>query len=111
MFSITVLFIQCRKDSVEKNNQNTSSTCDTTNVTYARISSILSSNNCLGCHSASSSVPLNNYDNVKAAAISGRLVGAVEHLPGYTPMPNSTQKIPECDRKSIKAWINQGFKN
>lgn len=104
-------FIQCKKDNVESKSQTQSNTCDTTNVTYSKIASILSTNSCIGCHSSSASVPLNNYDNVKTVALSGRLVGAVEHLSGYNPMPNSSQKISECDRKTIKAWINQGTKN
>ncbi|MCS7076946.1 MAG: hypothetical protein NZ455_09575 [Bacteroidia bacterium] len=111
LFLTCILSVHCKKDSVEKSNQNNTNSCDTTNVTYARIFSILSNNSCTGCHGAASSVPLNNYENVKAAALSGRLVGAVEHLSGFTPMPNSNQKIPECDRKAIKAWINQGTKN
>ncbi len=105
------LFVQCKKDNVESQQQNTVNTCDTTNVTYSKIVSILSTNSCIGCHGSSASVPLNNYDNVKTVALSGRLVGAVEHLSGYNPMPNSSQKISECDRKTIKAWINQGTKN
>lgn len=108
---VVSLFIQCKKDNVESQQQNTTNSCDTTNVTYSRIASILSANSCTGCHNSGASVPLNNYDNVKAAANSGRLLGAVEHLAGYTPMPNSSQKISECDRKTIRAWINQGVRN
>jgi mono/diheme cytochrome c family protein len=105
------LFIQCKKDNVESKQQNQAKTCDTTNVTYSKIASILNANSCAGCHGSGTSVPLNSYDNVKTAALSGRLIGAVEHLTGYNPMPNSSQKISECDRTTIKAWINQGTKN
>jgi mono/diheme cytochrome c family protein len=111
-FLMVCLFVQCKKDNVESKQQNQNTvTCDTTNVTYTKIANILSTNSCTGCHGSSASVPLNNYDNVKTAALSGRLVGAIEHLSGYTPMPNSSQKISECDRNTIKAWINQGVKN
>lgn len=108
---IIVFFVQCKKDNVESSQQQNTNTCDTVNVTYSKIVNILSANSCAGCHGSSASVPLDNYNNVKTIALSGRLTGAVEHLPGYTPMPNSSQKISECDRKTIRAWINQGTKN
>lgn len=108
---ISGFFVQCKKDNVESKQQNTANSCDTANVTYSKIATILSANSCTNCHGSGASVPLNSYDNVKAIALSGRLIGAVEHLSGYNPMPNSSQKISECDRKTIRAWINQGTKN
>lgn len=104
--------VQCKKDKVETSqSQNNNNACDTSNVNYTKIATILNANSCTNCHSASASIPLDTYDNVKSIALSGRLIGAVEHLSGYKPMPNSNQKISECDRNTIKAWINQGTKS
>lgn len=87
--------------------------CSTANVTYSNtISSILNNNSCTGCHnntSSSGGIELDNYNSVKAAAQSGKLFGAVNHSPGFSPMPQGGAKISQCDISRIKAWIDNGM--
>ena len=44
------------------------------------------------------------------AAGFGSMVGALNHEPGFTPMPNppGSPKIAQCDIDKIEAWIADG---
>jgi len=78
------------------------------------VSNILTSNGCTGCHSNTAPAGgfnLSNYNGVKAAVSAGRLYGAINHEPGFIPMPQGGGKINSCDIKRIKAWIDAGAPN
>jgi cytochrome c551/c552 len=78
------------------------------------LTAIFSSYGCVGCHSGgvpSGGVTLENYAGVKAAITSGRLFGAVNHDPGFAPMPQGGSKMSSCDIKKVKAWIDAGAPN
>jgi hypothetical protein len=86
--------------------------CDTSAVRFSSTVTVLFSNNgCIGCHSSaapSGNIILNTYTGAKAAATSGRLLGAINHSPGFTPMPLGGNKMQPCDIAKIKAWIDAG---
>lgn len=87
--------------------------CDTVEVTYADIKPVIE-NNCYKCHSGNGPDELFNldsYENLKEKGTSGKLSGAVNHLPGFKSMPRKAPKLSGCDLDLINAWINQGFKN
>lgn len=84
--------------------------CDTLNVPFSAVQTIINSN-CVGCHSggsASGDVNLETYATISAAGDNGRLIGAIAHVSGYTPMPPGTT-LPACDILKIQAWISQGM--
>jgi len=91
---------------------NVPNVCDTTKTyVYADIKVILS-NHCTGCHNTNNSGggwDLSNYVGVKTAASSGALLGAIEWLPGYSPMPKSAPKLSSCNISIIKKWISDGM--
>lgn len=95
-----------------KNNGCIDTNCDTTAVTYSSTISLIFSTNCLGCHSSTgtSSTKLDTYAGVKAAVLAGRILGAIQHLSGYLPMPPGGA-LSICDIKKIKAWVNKGYPN
>jgi hypothetical protein len=86
--------------------------CDTTHVTYSStLTNIFSNYGCLGCHvggNPSGGINLENYTNVKAVANNGKLFGAVNHSPGFVPMPDGAAKMSSCDINKVKAWIDAG---
>lgn len=88
------------------------SSCDTNKTfVYNDIKKILDAH-CVGCHNTnnpSSGWNLDNYDDVKAAANSGYLMGAIEWLPGYSKMPKFAPKLPDCEISTFKKWINDGM--
>lgn len=89
--------------------------CDISSVNYTNtVTGILQSYGCLGCHSgvsASGSIRLDSYNNVKLQADNGRLYGAINHNAGYKPMPQGGNKMLSCDINKIKAWIDAGSPN
>jgi len=96
--------------------------CDTTNVNYSTIASILSNNNCLNCHSGSAGsggkIALDSYASAKASAVNGELLPSVRQdaacaacAANYQPMPLGGSKISDCNVNKIAAWIHQGCKN
>ncbi len=95
------------------NNSNTS--CDTTaSITYNNNIKAIFNAYCTGCHNTSSPAggySLDNYTGAKNCAQSGRLLGAIQWLSGYSPMPQGGNKIPDCDITKIQKWINSGMPN
>ncbi len=89
-------------------------TCDTSNVSFTGSVVPILQNNCEGCHNAgfpSGGVNLVGFNNVQAAANSGRLLGAITHSSGFSPMPKDAAKLSSCDIEKIRIWINNGTLN
>ncbi len=86
--------------------------CDTNSVTYSgTVLPILQSNGCLSCHSGSTpsgNISLDGYNNVKNAALNGKLYGTISYAAGYSPMPKGGNKMSACNINRIKAWIDAG---
>ena len=88
--------------------------CDTSNVSYNDNNSIteIITANCYPCHEATSAqggLILEYYDVVKGVVKDKRLVNAINHNPGYIPMPLNGKKITQCEIDKIQAWIRSGF--
>ncbi|HYG02023.1 MAG TPA: hypothetical protein VD927_06225 [Chryseosolibacter sp.] len=87
--------------------------CSTEPVTYAEVSSVVASR-CIMCHSqsaASGGVVLEGYDNLKTYAGNGRLLGAISHASGFSPMPKNAPQLSGCTINRIKQWIDDGSPN
>ena len=99
----------CSKDDTE--------ICDTTNMTYnGEIASLLNSSCAVsGCHvdgnEANAWFSLEGYDNAKATADYGRLVGSIRQDSAYSPMPNGGAKLADCSIDKIEAWVDAGALN
>ena len=97
-----------------KNTVNCGTSCDSTQFKYGANVAPLISTYCLGCHSGaapSAGINLSTYTGVRTAALSGRLVGAVSHAPGYSPMPKNAGKLSACQITQITKWVNSGSPN
>ena len=78
------------------------------------INPILQNYNCLFCHSsgsASGNVILNTYTGIKTRVNDGKLWGAINHLPGFSAMPQGGNKLTNCEISTIRAWIDAGAPN
>jgi len=88
--------------------------CDTVNVTYSGTIAPMLQSKCVGCHnntSTSGNINLSNYAGVQVQALNGRLMGAVRHNAGYSPMPKGGTKIPQCEIDELNIWITDGAPN
>ena len=91
--------------------------CDTISVNYSITVSDIISQNCLSCHSNASAstsgggIPLEDYSDVKVNADNGKLLGSIQQLTGYSPMPKGGSKLNDCNISQIEIWINSGAAN
>jgi mono/diheme cytochrome c family protein len=92
--------------------------CDTSGVTFSgTIWPSIIQKHCLGCHSgatASGGIHLENYNDVKAAAMVppgqyGSLLGVISHASGNSPMPKNQPKLDDCKIAQIQKWIEDGM--
>lgn len=109
-----LFFVSCKYD-VEQELNGIATPCDTTNVTYSiTIRGIINNYGCLTCHSGptpTGSFKLETYENVKAKVDDGRLLGAINHWPGFIPMPQDRPKMSDCDISKVEAWVKAGAPN
>jgi mono/diheme cytochrome c family protein len=112
------LFFSCYYDNEESVYGKPDSSCDTINVTYSGKIQPLVQTWCLGCHSdvqvsqgAGGGNRLEGYNNLRVFALNGRLLGAVEHRPGFSPMPKYGNKLSNCDISIIRIWVKAGAVN
>lgn len=90
--------------------------CDTVNISYDRTVKYIFQRNCAipGCHASSAATggyTLDNYVGVRSVVLSGRIIGAITHAPGYVHMPKNGTKLDDCQLGQIRSWINQGAQN
>jgi len=91
---------------------NSTSSCDTTIVTYQNSIKQILSNGCVSCHNGSNTgggIRLDSYSSAKAAGQTGSLYGSVSWQSGYIKMPLGGTKINSCSIKKIKTWITNGM--
>lgn len=97
-----------------KNNACESNSCDSFNISFQAHVLPVIQNSCTGCHSGgapSGGISLTNHAQIAASASGGRLLGAVRHDPGFSPMPQSGNKLSDCQITQIKKWIENGTPN
>lgn len=86
--------------------------CDTSNTSYSStVTGILNNYGCVNCHSganANGGIHLDSYANVKVNVDNGKLNGAINHAPGFIPMPDGAAKMSNCDLAKMKAWMDSG---
>ena len=85
--------------------------CDTTHVTFSATIWPIVELNCLGCHSGpqpSGGFTLTDYNAVVVQANNGKLFGAVNHDPGFVPMPRNAPQLSDCKIDQIRIWIEDG---
>ena len=112
LFVFGSLITSCYYDSEE---ELYNCSVDAASTKYATtLAPIFTSYGCVSCHNnggPSGGVALENYAGVKAAVTSGRLYGAINHEPGFAPMPQGGSKMNACDIRKVKAWIDAGAPN
>jgi hypothetical protein len=87
---------------------------DTVNINYSLSVNPIIINKCQGCHSGANpqgGIDLSSYLAVKAQISNGKLWGAVNWSPGFSPMPKNGNKLSECELTKIQKWIAQGAPN
>jgi ribosomal protein S16 len=97
-----------------KETKNCATTCDANVFSYSAAVKPILEANCVGCHNGPAAplgIVLNTYTGVKAAATTGRLLGAIKHQTGFSPMPKGSSKLSDCKISQIEKWIQAGAPN
>ncbi len=84
--------------------------CDTVNVSFSANVNPMLSTYCISCHSGSApqgGVNLSGYANVKIYVDNGKLLGSIEHKPGFVAMPQGS-KLSDCNIGMVRNWIAEG---
>jgi|SRR5215217_1273609 len=90
------------------------SNCDTTAFLFSKNIQPVLNQNCRGCHNSSApsaGISLDNYAGVKSVVDDGRLIKAVNHLPGVSAMPKNGNKLASCKIRQIEKWVADGARN
>jgi hypothetical protein len=93
------------------NNRCDSAGCDSLNVTYTSTINPIIQLWCIGCHSGSKpggNILLETYDQVVAAANSGKLMGAIRWESGFAQMPKAGGPLSPCNIDLFEKWIRTG---
>jgi hypothetical protein len=53
----------------------------------------------------SGGLDLSNFEQLAFVAQNGSLSGAINHKPGFTPMPDGLPKLSDCDINTLTIWI------
>lgn len=88
--------------------------CDTMNMSYEMDIVPILSENCYECHSQAvntANITLEGYQNLQEYVNDGRLLGAIKHQPGFSPMPKNAPQLVECEIQKIESWIESGAPN
>lgn len=88
--------------------------CDTSTYTYSGALVPIINTHCKGCHNPSfisGGLDLTTYANVRSVALNGKLMGSVDHLPGFSAMPKGGNKLNDCKLTQIRKWIAAGSPN
>lgn len=112
--SIVLVFSQCTYDNENDYFKDNLDICYTENRSFNNDVLPVVENNCFSCHNSSNSsggINLENYENIKFIAESGKLLGTINHDVGYSAMPLNSSKLSDCTINQIEAWIKQGLKN
>jgi hypothetical protein len=104
----------CYNDSYEDLYGGMGGNCDTSNVTFSAVVLPILNQNCAlsNCHKTGSALGgymLDNYAGAKAAE--GRIIGAITHSSGFSPMPKNLPMLSDCDITKISIWVAQGAPN
>ena len=112
--AVVIAILCCFQCSYDSREDYAMPSCNTDEITYqGEVSPILLAH-CTGCHTSinpPAGLDFESHAGVAVAAMNGRLLGSIKHLPGYEAMPRFAPKLSDCDIAIIEKWINDGYVN
>lgn len=81
--------------------------CDVVNVNYEKTIMPILQDYCVACHHATSAAggyDYSDYDGVMLSVADGSLLGTIDGVQGYSPMPPGSP-LDSCSIEKIRAWI------
>lgn len=81
--------------------------CETENLNFNDHIAVIIKDYCAGCHGGNNpdgDLLLENYQQVRAAGMDGRLLGTIRKQAGFIPMP-FYGSMTDCEVNQIEAWV------
>jgi hypothetical protein len=108
---LAIIVSSCYNDRRENLNpqlpsNDSTSVCDTTNVSYTKDIQPILSLYCTNCHSSQTHT-LNSFDDAK---VEGDKIITRITTTGSLAMPQNSASLSTCKINKFKAWKNQGYK-
>jgi len=102
---VGVLLVACSKDDDDDNTD-----CVIEDITYTNtMEGLFAGCTFSGCHDGNSiNGSLASYDDAKLFVGFGRIVGALKHEAGFTPMPSGRAMWDDCMIMQLETWIADG---
>ncbi len=104
-------FTNCTYDNLEELLEE--SNCPTEIISYENdiipIFDLHCNNNI--CHGGSfpqGRIGLSSYNRILEVVEDDRLLGSINHAPGFDPMPLDSNKLSDCEIFIIQQWVDQG---
>ena len=88
--------------------------CQTENATYTGDVLPILNDNCYRCHDAANNfgnITLEGYDRLLEYVDNGKLLGSIQHEPGFSHMPKNAAQLLDCEIEKIEAWVTAGALN
>jgi hypothetical protein len=108
LFAVILAIGACKHECDELPDPGNEPPCDTSNITYDGSVYPVFVEYCISCHSGPTpqgNLDLTDYDQVAFVAENGILMGALNHEPGFSPMPQNGPKLDDCILTRIEIWI------
>ncbi|PLX05089.1 MAG: hypothetical protein C0594_08280 [Marinilabiliales bacterium] len=90
--------------------------CKKSNISYSEDIVPIMNMNCISCHASDNAnmfggeIDLESYSGIIETVTDSSLSGSINHTEGFSPMPFESM-LPDCQRKQIEIWIEEGAKN
>jgi len=104
---LAVIASSCATDDTEPG-------CNFDEVSYSGTVAPIMAAHCNRCHTGSSAeagIITATHAGLSDAARNGRLMGAINHVAGFSPMPKGSSKLQLRQRNQVGAWVNHGTQN
>lgn len=88
--------------------------CKTSGISYQSDIVPVLQQRCYQCHSISENqgnVTLEGYSNISGYVSNGKLMGAIRHDNGFSPMPQDGGQLNSCQLGLFETWISEGAQN
>lgn len=108
LFGFLLLLVFACKHSPDEIAKPVITLCDSVNVSFNRSVNPVFQSKCVSCHNsttAGGNIDLSKYSDIARVALSGQLMGSIEHKSGFSPMPKNADKLTVCDIAQIRKWI------
>lgn len=113
-FCLILILTQCTYHNEDYYFKDNPDICYTEDRSFVEHILPILENNCISCHNSSNpsgNIILEDYQNIRKHAETGRLLGVIKHESGYPSMPQNASQLSNCTINQIEAWIEQGLKN